>query len=57
MEKSLLSQRPFIGLLYQPLVIDCDDCRAINGINEWHGKSKYSEEIYTNVSLFITDPI
>jgi hypothetical protein len=27
--------RPVIGLLYQPLVIDYDDCGAVGGINEW----------------------
>jgi hypothetical protein len=35
--------RPFIGLLYQPWMVDGDDCGAIGGMNEWQGKPKYSE--------------
>jgi hypothetical protein len=29
---------PFIGLLYQPWMIDGDDCGAVGGMNEWQGK-------------------
>jgi hypothetical protein len=43
-EPSPLLLQPFIGLLYQPWLIDGDDCRAISGINEWQGKLKYSEK-------------
>jgi hypothetical protein len=34
-EPSPLLLRPFIGLSYQPLMIDGDDCGAIDGMNEW----------------------
>jgi hypothetical protein len=34
----------FIGLLYQPWMIDGDDCGAIGGINECQGKLKYLED-------------
>jgi hypothetical protein len=27
-------------------MIDGDDCGAIGGMNEWQGKSKYSEKTY-----------
>jgi hypothetical protein len=41
-EPSPLLQQPLIGLLYQPWIIDGDGCGAINGMNEWQGKLKYS---------------
>jgi hypothetical protein len=43
-EPSLLLLRPFIGLLYQPWMIDGDDCGAISGMNEWQGKPKHSKK-------------
>jgi hypothetical protein len=33
-EPDPLLLRPFIGLLYQPWMIDGDDCGAIGGMNE-----------------------
>jgi hypothetical protein len=43
---SPLLLRPFIGLLYQPWMIDDgDDCGTIRGKNERLGKRKYSENI------------
>jgi hypothetical protein len=36
-DPSPLLQQPFIGLLYQPWIIDGDDCGAISVMNEWHG--------------------
>jgi hypothetical protein len=33
---------PFIDLLYQPWMIDGDDCGAISGVNGWQWKPKYS---------------
>jgi hypothetical protein len=47
--------RPFIGLLYQPWMIDGDNCDAISGMNEWHGKPKHSEETCFSAALSITD--
>jgi hypothetical protein len=43
-EPSPLSLRPFIGLLYQLWMVDCDDCGGVGGMNEWQWKPKYSEE-------------
>jgi hypothetical protein len=40
-EPSPLIPRPFIGLLYQPWMIDGDNCGAIGGMNEKQGKPKY----------------
>jgi hypothetical protein len=39
-EPSLLLPLPFIGLMYQPWMIDGDDCGAIRGMKEWEGKRK-----------------
>jgi hypothetical protein len=55
-EPSALLLRPFIGILYQPWMIDGDDCGAISGMNEWQGKPKYSEETWPSAALYITDP-
>jgi hypothetical protein len=55
-EPGPLLQRPFIGLLYQPCLIDADDCEAINGINEWQVKPKYSDKTCSNAALSTTDP-
>jgi hypothetical protein len=46
--------RPF-GLLYQPGMINGDDCGAVSGMNEWQGKLKYSEETYSSAALSTTD--
>jgi hypothetical protein len=44
----------YIGLLYQPWMIDGDDCRAVNGMNEWQGIPKYSEETRPSADLSST---
>jgi hypothetical protein len=56
MELSPLLRRPFIGLLYQPWMIDGDDCGAISGMNEWQGKPKYWEETCPSAALSTTVP-
>jgi hypothetical protein len=43
-ESSPLLLRPFIGLLYQPCMMDGDGCRAISGKVDCQGKPKYSEK-------------
>jgi hypothetical protein len=40
-EPSPLVLRPFIGLLYQPWMIDGVDCGAVSGMNNWEGKPEY----------------
>jgi hypothetical protein len=55
-EPSPLILRPFIGLFYQPWVMDGDDCAAISGMNEWQEKPKYSEETCPSAALSTTDP-
>jgi hypothetical protein len=49
---SSLSLRPFIGLLYQPYMIDGDDCGATSGMNHWQGKLKYSEKPCPSATLY-----
>jgi hypothetical protein len=44
MEPSPLFLRLFIGLLYQPWMIDGGGRGAVSGINEWQGKPKYTKE-------------
>jgi hypothetical protein len=56
MEGNPLLLRPFVGLLYDPWLIVGDDTSAISGMNEWQGKSKYSEEACPSVVLSTTDP-
>jgi hypothetical protein len=51
----LLLLRSFIGLLYQPRMIDDDDCGAVSEINQWQGKPKYSEETCPIAALCTTD--
>jgi hypothetical protein len=41
----------FIGLLYQPWMIDGDDCGAVSAMNEWWGKLKYLEETFFYLSM------
>jgi hypothetical protein len=48
--------RPFISLLYQPWMIDGDDCGTISGMNVSQGKPKYSEETCPSATVFTTDP-
>jgi hypothetical protein len=54
-EQSSLLLRPFIGLLYEPWVINYD-YGAINGMNKWQVKPQYSEETWSSVALSTTDP-
>jgi hypothetical protein len=46
------------GQLYQPYLTDCDDddCGAINRINEWQGKPKYSDKTCPSSTLSTTNP-
>jgi hypothetical protein len=41
LESIPLLQLPFIGLLYEPWMIDGDDCGATSRRNKWQGKPKY----------------
>jgi hypothetical protein len=54
-EPNPLLLQPFIGLLHQPWMTDDDYCGVIIGINEWQGKSKYSEKTYPSAPLSIRD--
>jgi hypothetical protein len=54
-EPNPLLLRPFIGLLYQPWMIDGDDCGAVGGLDEWQGKPKYSEETCPSAALSAAD--
>jgi hypothetical protein len=45
-----------IGLMYQRLMIDSDDCGAVGGMNEWQGKPEYWEETCPCAALSTTDP-
>jgi hypothetical protein len=56
-EPSPLLLRSFIGLLYQPRMIDDDnDCGALSEMNEWQGKPKYWEETCPSTDLSTMDP-
>jgi hypothetical protein len=55
-EPSSLLLRQFIDLLYQPWMIDSDDCGSVRGMNEWHLKSKHWEKTRPSAALFTTDP-
>jgi hypothetical protein len=55
-ERSPLLPWTFIGLLYQPWMIDGDDCGAISGLNEWQERLKYSEKTCPSAALSTTDP-
>jgi hypothetical protein len=57
MDPSPLLLRSFIGLLYQPWMIDGDDCGAVGGMNEWQDKPKYWVETCPSAALSTTDPI
>jgi hypothetical protein len=45
-----------ISLPYQTWMIDCDDCGAISGMNEWQGEPKYSMKTFPSAALSTTDP-
>jgi hypothetical protein len=47
--------RPYIGLFYQPSMIDSDDCGAISGMIEHHRISKHSEKPYPSAALSTTN--
>jgi hypothetical protein len=55
-EPSPLLLRPFIDLLYQPWMIDGDDCGTNSGIVEWQEKPEYSEKTFPSDALSTTDP-
>jgi hypothetical protein len=55
-QPNLLLQRLFIGIMYQPWMIDGDDCGAVSGMNEWQWKPKYSEETCPCAAASTTDP-
>jgi hypothetical protein len=46
----------FIGLFYQDLMIDGDDCGAVSRMDAWQGKWKYREETCPSAALSTTDP-
>jgi hypothetical protein len=48
--------RPFIGLSYQPWIIDGDDCAAIGGMNEWQKKPRNSEKTGKCTAQDTSDP-
>jgi hypothetical protein len=50
-EPSSLLLRPFVGLLYQPWMIDGDDFGANSGRNEWQGKPKFPEKTRPSVAI------
>jgi hypothetical protein len=52
----LLLLRPFIGLLYQPWMIDGDDCGVVGAMNDCKGKVKYSEKTHPSAALSTTNP-
>jgi hypothetical protein len=55
--KSYIILRLFVGLLYQPWMIDSDDCEAISGVNKWQRKPKYWEKTCPSAALSTTtDP-
>jgi hypothetical protein len=55
-EPSPLLLRPLIGLSYQPRMTDTDDCGALNGVNDWQGKPKYSENTCSSSALSTREP-
>jgi hypothetical protein len=54
-ERRPLLLQTFCDLLYQPLMMDCDGCGAINGMTEWQGNLKYSEETCPSAALSTTE--
>jgi hypothetical protein len=55
-ETSPLLLWPIVALLYQPWMIDGDDCGAVGGMNEWQGKLEYWEETCPSAAPSTTDP-
>jgi hypothetical protein len=55
-EPSQLLLRPLLGLLYQPYIIDGDDCGAVTEMNEWQGNLKYSVKISPSAALSTVNP-
>jgi hypothetical protein len=55
-ESSPLLLWPFIIQLYQPWMIDGEDCGAISRVNKWHRKWKSSEKICPSATLSASDP-
>jgi hypothetical protein len=55
-QPSPLLLRPFIGLLYQPSMIDKDDYGAISRMNAWQVKPMYSKKICLSAALSATGP-
>jgi hypothetical protein len=55
-EPSPLLLWPFIGLLYQPWMIDGDDCVAVSGMNEEQGKPECSEKTCPSAAFSATNP-
>jgi hypothetical protein len=51
-----LVRRPLIGLLYQPRMIDDDDCGAVGGMRIGRGKPKYSEKTCSSANLYSINP-
>jgi hypothetical protein len=47
--------RPHVSLLYQLGLTDNDNCGAIDGMNDLHGKPKYLEKTYPSAALFATN--
>jgi hypothetical protein len=37
-------------------MVDGNGCKAIGGMNDWQGKSKYSEETYSSAALSTAEP-
>jgi hypothetical protein len=54
LEPSPLLLRPFIGLLYQPWMIDNDDCGTTSGVYEWQRKRKFVEESCPSAAVSTT---
>jgi hypothetical protein len=44
-----------IGLLYQHLMIDGEDCGAVSSMNEWQEKPEYSETTCLSSALSTRD--
>jgi hypothetical protein len=53
---SLLFLKPLLVLLYQPWMMDGDDCGAISEMNEWQGKTMYQKEPCLSATLSTINP-
>jgi hypothetical protein len=56
MEPSPLLLRPFIGLLYQPCLMDGRDFVANGVMDNLQGKLEYLEKTFLSDALFTTNP-